>query len=65
LAATADPKSGVFYSRTKGELEQALRRMQFPSLTLVQPGLLGGKRFTQSKCRLLTSSKSCSETANG
>ena len=43
-ALGADPKSSVFYSRTKGELEQALRRMQFPSLTLVQPGLLGGER---------------------
>jgi uncharacterized protein YbjT (DUF2867 family) len=43
-ALGADPQSGVFYSRTKGELEQALRAMKFPSLTLVQPGLLGGDR---------------------
>ena len=43
-ALGADPTSSVFYSRTKGELEQALRAMKFPSLTLVQPGLLGGDR---------------------
>ena len=43
-ALGADQKSAVFYLRTKGELEQALREMHFLSLTLVRPGLLGGNR---------------------
>jgi uncharacterized protein YbjT (DUF2867 family) len=43
-ALGADPASRVFYSRVKGELEQALRALDFPSLTLVRPGLLGGDR---------------------
>lgn len=43
-ALGADAASRVFYSRTKGELEQALRAMKFPSLTLIRPGLLDGHR---------------------
>lgn len=43
-ALGADPASPVFYSRTKGELEQALERIGFDSLTLLRPGLLGGRR---------------------
>jgi uncharacterized protein YbjT (DUF2867 family) len=43
-AMGADPGSRVFYNRTKGELEQALAELGFPSLTLVRPGLIGGKR---------------------
>lgn len=44
-ALGADPDSKVFYSRTKGELELALRALGFQSLTLVRPGLLGGDRL--------------------
>lgn len=43
-ALGADAASRVFYSRTKGELEQALRAMKFPSLTLIRPGFLDGHR---------------------
>lgn len=43
-ALGADPASRVFYSRTKGELEQALEGIGFDSLTLLRPGLLGGDR---------------------
>lgn len=43
-ALGADAASRVFYSRTKGELEQALRAMKFSSLTLIRPGLLDGHR---------------------
>lgn len=43
-ALGADAASRVFYSRTKGELEQALRVMKFSSLTLIRPGLLDGHR---------------------
>ncbi len=43
-ATGANAASRVFYSRTKGELERDLQAMDFPSLTFVRPGLLGGKR---------------------
>ncbi len=40
----ADPRSRFLYPRTKGELEQAIERLGFGSLTLVRPGFLGGDR---------------------
>jgi uncharacterized protein YbjT (DUF2867 family) len=40
----ADPRSRFLYSRTKGELEVALRQLGWESLTVVRPGLLGGER---------------------
>ncbi|HVL47693.1 MAG TPA: hypothetical protein VM889_03965 [Candidatus Thermoplasmatota archaeon] len=40
----ADPSSRVFYSRVKGEAEEALRRLGFASLHLVRPSLLLGER---------------------
>jgi len=40
----ADPKSRVFYSRVKGELEQALTGVGFPSVSIVRPSLLLGPR---------------------
>lgn len=43
-AAGANPRSPVFYSRVKGELEQDLRALGFASLCLVRPGLIGGER---------------------
>ncbi|MDO9203515.1 MAG: NAD-dependent dehydratase, partial [Hydrogenophaga sp.] len=43
-ALGADPASRVFYSRTKGELEQDLQVLGYRSLTLVRPGLIGGER---------------------
>lgn len=43
-AKAANPGSSVFYSRVKGEVEDALRQLQFDSLTLVRPGLLDGER---------------------
>ncbi|KOQ56022.1 NAD-dependent dehydratase [Stenotrophomonas maltophilia] len=43
-AAGADPRSSIFYSRVKGELERDLRALGFTSLTLVRPGLIGGER---------------------
>jgi len=43
-ALGADPASRFFYNRVKGELEQALRGLDYPSLTLVRPGLIGGRR---------------------
>jgi uncharacterized protein YbjT (DUF2867 family) len=40
----ANPASRFLYARTKGEIEEAVRRLEFPSLTIVRPGLLGGVR---------------------
>lgn len=43
-AIGANPASRFFYNRVKGELEQALARRGFGSLTFVRPGLIGGQR---------------------
>jgi uncharacterized protein YbjT (DUF2867 family) len=43
-AMGADPKSSIFYNRVKGEIEQALRELHFPSLHILQPSLLLGER---------------------
>jgi uncharacterized protein YbjT (DUF2867 family) len=40
----ADARSRVFYSRVKGELEDAVRALGFPSLTIARPSLLLGER---------------------
>lgn len=43
-AAGAQPRSPVFYSRVKGELEEALRALDFESLTIARPSVLVGER---------------------
>lgn len=43
-AAGASTRSPFFYSRVKGELEDDLKAMGFPSLTIVRPSLLLGER---------------------
>ncbi len=43
-AMSADPTSRFFYSRVKGEVERDLAALEFRSLTLVRPGLIGGRR---------------------
>lgn len=40
----ADARSRFRYTRTKGELEDAIDRLGFRSLTIVRPGFLGGRR---------------------
>lgn len=40
----ANPSARTFYLRTKGETENALRALGFPSLTLVRPSIIGGAR---------------------
>jgi uncharacterized protein YbjT (DUF2867 family) len=40
----ADPRSRVFYSRVKGEVESAVQTLGYPSLTIVRPSLLLGPR---------------------
>ncbi len=40
----ADPRSPFTYTRTKGELELELKKLGFPSLTIVRPSVLDGHR---------------------
>lgn len=40
----ADPRSRVFYSRVKGEVEAAVQAVGYPSVTIVRPSLLLGAR---------------------
>jgi uncharacterized protein YbjT (DUF2867 family) len=43
-AMGADPRSRIFYNRVKGDLELALRALDYPSLTIARPSLLLGNR---------------------
>ena len=40
----ANARSSIFYNRVKGELEDALSALVYPSLVLVRPGLIDGER---------------------
>jgi uncharacterized protein YbjT (DUF2867 family) len=43
-AIGADPASGIFYNRVKGDTETSVAACGFPSLTIVRPGFIGGRR---------------------
>jgi uncharacterized protein YbjT (DUF2867 family) len=43
-ALGANPRSRIFYNRVKGELEESLRALDYPCLTIVRPSLLLGPR---------------------
>jgi uncharacterized protein YbjT (DUF2867 family) len=43
-ALGANPESGTFYNRTKGEVEAAVAAENFPSLRIFRPSLLKGER---------------------
>src|SRR5262249_26369634 len=43
-AMGASAKSGVFYSRVKGELEDALAALSFEGLVIARPSILAGDR---------------------
>lgn len=43
-AVGSNPKARVFYSRIKGQVEQALEAQNFARLDVLQPGLLLGER---------------------
>ncbi|GGE53190.1 hypothetical protein GCM10007421_29520 [Halopseudomonas oceani] len=49
----ASPRSGSFYLRVKGEVEQDLTSMDFRSLTLVRPSLLDGARSQDRPAELV------------
>jgi len=40
----ADPKSSVFYSKMKGELEEEVAKLPFRKLIIVRPSILDGNR---------------------
>lgn len=40
----ADPKSSVFYSKMKGELEEAVAKLNFRKCIIVRPSILDGDR---------------------
>jgi len=43
-ALGADASSRIFYNRVKGELEEAVQRLPFPSLSIFRPSLILGER---------------------
>ncbi len=43
-AMAADPKSGVFYNRIKGEMEEAVTQLGFESVSIARPSMLAGDR---------------------
>lgn len=43
-AVGADARSRIFYNLVKGELEEAVRQLGYPSLTIARPSLLLGDR---------------------
>src|SRR2546423_10515294 len=43
-AMGASAKSGIFYSRVKGELEDALAALAFEGLVIARPSMLAGER---------------------
>lgn len=43
-AMGADHNSSIFYNRVKGEIEEALKKIELPSLHIIRPSLLLGKR---------------------
>jgi uncharacterized protein YbjT (DUF2867 family) len=46
-AVNAAPKSSIFYSQVKGEVEKALMDQGWPQLTIARPSLLIGERSEQ------------------
>jgi uncharacterized protein YbjT (DUF2867 family) len=44
-AMGANPHSMIFYSRTKGLMEEALQRMDYPSLYIFRPSFIVGNRI--------------------
>ena len=45
-AMGSDPRSPLFYSRVKGEMEEALASLSFDTLVIARPSMLAGDRTT-------------------
>lgn len=52
-AVGASSSSAVFYNRVKGELEDGLKGLGYPRLSIYQPGLLLGERSEQRRAEAL------------
>lgn len=52
-AMGADPASGVFYNRVKGEAEAALQTLGLPSLVVARPSMLAGDRTSLGQAERL------------
>jgi uncharacterized protein YbjT (DUF2867 family) len=52
-AIGADPRSRIFYSRVKGELEAAVSKLGFPAVTIARPSVLVGPRNERRMGELL------------
>jgi len=50
-ALGANPRSRLFYSRVKGQMEQAVAKLGYESLVIVQPSLLVGDRASLAQPR--------------
>lgn len=48
-ALGANPRSRVFYNRVKGQMEQAVVKLGYESVVIVQPSLLAGDRSALSQ----------------
>jgi uncharacterized protein YbjT (DUF2867 family) len=44
-AIGADPQARTFYSRVKGNVEEGLKKLDYPTLTIVRPSFLMGERI--------------------
>ena len=44
-SAGADPKSIIFYSKIKGELDQEVRHLNFDHISILRPSMLDGDRI--------------------
>lgn len=45
----ANPKSSIFYARTKGEIERDLQAIPYQNICIYRPGLLDGNRIEERK----------------
>lgn len=43
-SAGANSKSSIFYSRMKGELDEAVQKLKFDQVSIIRPSMLVGKR---------------------
>ncbi len=53
-ALGANPGSRIFYNRVKGEVEEAVKRLQFDGIHIFRPSLLVGKRAESRPAERLT-----------
>ena len=52
-ALGANPRSGIFYNRVKGEMEEAVAELGYETLVIAQPSLLIGERGEVLATRVL------------